>query len=283
MPIEYKSVKAVTMGIEDRTVTGIFCVHGNLDDGDGWTSRGDRSHPGLFGDFTVDGRRRAVFLWQHCSYDPPIATIDLLFEVARADLPQPVLAYAPDATGGVAVKRTYLDTPRGSEVLAGLKAGAITEMSYAYDPTRWDFEKEDDAERYRLPIRNLYEAELYDVSDVCWGMNPATSADGSKRLNWKARPLTDHASAVEAAIVDLVGRIAELKERREKAGRVFSAANYTALEGVAAEQERLAKELRDLLAQAEPKQQQPPDRAEARRLFAEFQRTLARSNGVAIP
>ena len=51
MPMEYKSIKAAVMGFEgERTVTGIFAVHGNIDAGDGWTVR-DRSHPGLFGDF----------------------------------------------------------------------------------------------------------------------------------------------------------------------------------------------------------------------------------------
>ena len=41
------------------------------------------------------------------------------------------------------VTRTYLDTPRANEVLAGLKAGAIAEMSYAYDVTKWDYEEID--------------------------------------------------------------------------------------------------------------------------------------------
>lgn len=273
MPIEYKSVKAAVMGIEDRTVTGIFCVHGNLDDGDGWTSRGDRSHPGLFGDFTVDGRRRAVFLWQHRNQDPPIATIDQLFEVSRTDLPPAVLKYAPDATGGVAVKRTYLDTPRGSEILAGLVAGAITEMSYAYDPKRWDLEKEDDSERYRPPIRNLYEADLYDISDVNWGMNPATSADGSK-----GQPLDVHHATVLATVADYIKRYQQLAKLRAKEGRVLSGENRKRIEDAVKALDDATTALNDLLAATEPKQQ--PDRAELRKLFAEYQRTIARSNGV---
>jgi hypothetical protein len=73
MPLEYKSLKAELMGIEDRTVTGLFAVHGNVDSGDGWSSR-DRSHPGLFGDFLAKGRARAQFLWQHDGSAPPIAS-----------------------------------------------------------------------------------------------------------------------------------------------------------------------------------------------------------------
>lgn len=278
MPIEYKSVKAAVMGIEDRTVTGIFCVHGNLDDGDGWMSRGDRSHPGLFGDFAVDGRKRARFLWQHCSMDPPVATIDQLFEVARTDLPPAVLAYAPDATGGVAVKRTYLsDDPvtRAGWVLSAVKAEAITEMSYAYDPTRWDFEKEDDAEGYRLPIRNLYEADLYDISDVNWGMNPATSADGTK-----AQPLAVHHATVLAAVQDYIKRYQQLSELRAKEGRVLSGENRKRIEDAVKALSDATTALNDLLAATEPKQQQP-DRDAVRRLYLETQRTLARINGVA--
>ena len=69
------------------------------------------------------------------------------------------------------VTRTYLDTPRASEVLAGLKAGAIAEMSYAYDVTKWDYE----IDGKDLPIRNIYTANLLDVSDVNLGMNPASA------------------------------------------------------------------------------------------------------------
>lgn len=261
---EYKSIKAVgTMGIEDRTVTGIFAVHGNVDDGDGWTSSGDRSHPGLFADFTVDGRKRAVFLWQHRMGDPPIATIDKLFEVSKADLPAPVRLYAPDATGGVAVTRTYLETPRGDEVLAGLKAGALSEMSYAYDPKRWDFEKQD-AETYIPPIRNLYEADLIDVSDVNLGMNPATSADGTKD-----RPVGAHGDAVKVAVAGYIARIQDLAERRKKEGRVFSAANYAALKSLADDLEISIGTLRELLAATEPKQ--AGNYAEDRALYLAWQ------------
>ena len=270
--MEYKASKAFTMGIEGRTVTGIFAVHGNIDDGDGWSSR-DRSHPGLFGDFTVDGRKRAVFLWQHNSFDPPIATIDQLFEVARSDLPPAVLTYAPDTSGGTAIKRTYLETDRANEIFAALSAGALSEMSYSYDPTRWDFEKGPSDSDIR--IRNLYEADLYDVSDVNWGMNPATSADGTKALHWKGQPLLAHAGAVEAAIAELAARLVELKTRRLKEGRTFSTANYNALNGIADSLDTLTVDLRGLLSSAEPKQQQ-----DIRQLWLQTQRTLATLNGV---
>lgn len=265
--MEYKASKAFTMGIEGRTVTGIFCVHGNIDDGDGWSTR-DRSHPGLFGDFTVDGRRRAVFLWQHNSMEPPTATIDDLFEVSRADLPPPVLKYAPDASGGTAVKRTYLETERANAVFAALSNGALSEMSYSYDPTRWDFEKGPQDSDIR--IRNLYEADLYDVSDVNWGMNPATSADGTK-----GQPLQNHHAMVLAAIASYTDRYKQLAALRAKDGRVLSGENRKRIEEAVDALNTATTTLNDLLAATEPKQQ-----TDIRQLYLQTQRTLAALNGV---
>lgn len=238
MPIEYKASPSFTLGIEGRTATGIYAVHGNLDDGR------DRSHPGLFGDGTVDGRMRARFLWQHDSSQPPIAKIARVFEVARADLPPAVKLYAPDATGGVAVERTYLETPRGDEVLAALKAGAITEMSYAYEVTRYDIEEADDGP----PVRNLYAADLYDVSDVNWGMNPATSADGQK-----GQPLHIQQSGALAALDGLVNRWEGLHTLRVvKEGRRFSAHSVTEIEEAIGALEAATKRLKQLIAAPEP-------------------------------
>ncbi len=234
--IQYKAAPAFTMGIEGRTVTGVFAVHGNVDDG------GDRSHPGVFGDFSVDGRRRVVHLWQHDASQPPPATIDRIFEVSAADLPPAVRAYAPDATGGVAVQRTYLETPRAEEVLAGLKAGAITEMSYAYVPTRWDYE-ESDASPWGI-VRNIYQSELYDTSDVNWGMNPATSAEGRKDAG---RPLAIAHDTVLAAVAAYTSRYQDLASLRAKEGRVLSEANRTRIKDAVTAMEQARAALQELL------------------------------------
>lgn len=244
MPREYKVAPAFTMGIEDRTVTGVFCVHGNVDSG------GDRSHPGLFGDFTADGRPRVVHLWQHDASCPPIAKIDRLFEVAKADLPAAVRLYAPDATGGVAVQRTYLDTPRGNEVLTCLQAGALSEMSYAYEPTKWDYEEVDGRE---YPVRNLYASDLFDTSDVNWGMNPATSAEGSKGL-----PLITEQTAVRAAVAKLADRWEGLHTLRVvKEGRRFSANSVAEIEAAVAALEAATARLKGLIASPEPEKVSP--------------------------
>lgn len=167
--MEYKTLPQYIKTIEDRTVSGVFAVHGNVDGG------GDRSHPGSFAKTISEGMGRIKFLWMHNPMDPPTAVIKALREIGRDDLPPAVLAAAPEATGGAEVVREYLPTPRGEEILVGIKSGAITEMSYGYDPLKWDIATEGSQR-----VRNLRELRLWDISDVTWGMNPATA--GSKSL-----------------------------------------------------------------------------------------------------
>lgn len=239
---EYKSIpQFVTKAIDDRTVEGVFAVHGNVDAGM------DRGHPGLFGDFTSGGRKRTVFLWQHDAGAPPIATIDRLYEVTAVDLPPAVKAYAPDATGGVAVVRTYLDTPKGNEVLTGLKAGAITEMSYAYEPKEWAYSEEGEGANSRI-VRELKRADLLDVSDVNWGMNPATSADGTKT----GRPILVEHATVLAAVAAYTNRYQQLSELRAKEGRVLSGENRTRIKEAVDALEAARKALDDLLLATDP-------------------------------
>jgi len=161
---EYKTSPQFIKAIDGRTVTGVFAVHGNLDEGR------DRSHPGAFAKTFAEGMRRVKFLWMHNPFDPPTAVIKSLREVSREELPADVLALAPGATGGAEVVREYLPTPRGDEILTGIKAGAINEMSYGYDPVKFDFEQLPDGKT----VRNLREVKLWDISDVTWGLNQAT-------------------------------------------------------------------------------------------------------------
>src|SRR5688572_22101593 len=83
--MEYKAIPQTTTQIDGRTVTGIFAVHGNVDDGN------DRTFPGLFDDFLVNGRGRARFLWQHDGQAPPTAAIENIRELSRDQLPAPIL------------------------------------------------------------------------------------------------------------------------------------------------------------------------------------------------
>jgi HK97 family phage prohead protease len=259
--MEYKSLPQFTKSIEGRTVTGIFAVHGNVDSG------GDRSWPGTFTNTSMNGRERARFLWQHDASAPPVATIKSIREVQRSELPSSVLGFAPDATGGAEVTREYLDTPRADEVLAGIKAGAIEEMSYGYDVTRYDFEETDEKQ-----IRNIREVKLYDISDVNWGMNPATT--GIKRLLLEGAPLAVLADQVEACLTAFTTEALATKERRAKEGRVLSDANRKRISSLQAALTAVLADLDDLLTATEPK-----DAGKVNALYLEFQRIEAQING----
>ncbi len=163
--MDVKTLPTYTKDIDGRSVVGIFAVHGHRDSYD------DISHPGSFGKTLAEGKMRLKYLWQHDFNAPPVAAVKSIREVGRDALPDEVLQRAPDATGGVEVVREYLDTPRGNEVLTGIKAGAIQEQSYGYDAVKFDFNEVDG-----ITIRNLREVRLYEVSDVLWGANDATLA-----------------------------------------------------------------------------------------------------------
>ena len=165
---ERKAGFLMPSSINDRTVTGIFSVFGNMD------SYADIIHNGAFSKTLSERAGRVLHLWQHDMDAPPIALIDSIREVPRQALPAEVLMRAPTATGGAEVTRTYLDTPRANEVLTAIRSGAPLEMSFAFDAIRYDFMESADS-----PIgviRNLRELKLYETSDVNWGANSATVA-----------------------------------------------------------------------------------------------------------
>lgn len=163
---EFKSMPFFVKAVQDRTVAGIFSVFGNED------SVGDIVFPGAFSKTFQERARKTLFLWQHDFSSPPIATIDAVKEVGREALPQEVLSAYPQATGGAEVTRTYLDTPRGNEVLMAIRAGAPLQQSFGFDPIRYDFTESEQKKQ----VRNLREVKLWEISDVLWGANDATRA-----------------------------------------------------------------------------------------------------------
>lgn len=155
---------------DGRTRTGIVAVFGNVDDG------GDRLHPGAFKKTISEGRSRVRHLWNHDFTQPPIASIKDLRELSRDELPAAVLEYAPTATGGLEVTREYYaDNPLSEWILKALNAGDITEMSFGFDVKQYSWTKEGDGVDAKM-IRELKEVQLFDTSDVLWGMNNSTLA-----------------------------------------------------------------------------------------------------------
>ncbi|HEY1409579.1 MAG TPA: HK97 family phage prohead protease, partial [Promineifilum sp.] len=179
---------------------------------------------------------RIRHLWMHDPFQPPTAAIRSMREVGKDELPDEVLSAFPDATGGLEVVREYLSTPRGDEILEGIRQGGINEMSFAYDVVKSRFSEVDDGEGAKRQVRLLSEVRLFETSDVLWGANAATVA--SKTLDYRLAQLEASAAEMSADV---------------KAGRVLSAANLNRLK------EALAV-LSSILLAAEP----PDDDAKAR-------------------
>jgi hypothetical protein len=229
-------------------------VIGNVDDGD------DIVHPGAFTKTLNENRRRVKHLWQHDANQPPTATIVELREVGRDDLPPETRGAFPDAKGGLVVKRTYLATPRGDEILAGIKAGAVTEMSFGYDAMKKDY-----STLNGKSVRNLRELKLYETSDVQWGMNAATRAA-------KSATVTD----LESLISDADGLATAIRVEI-KAGRMISAANMEKLKRVMDALENGLEELETLLGAAEPPAQEAvEDSGKSKTLTVDGRGLLAR-------
>lgn len=224
-PMEYKSFVHQVKEVNGRIVTGYAGIYGNVDSGN------DRTWPGAFKKTIKERAGRVRHLWQHDLTQPPIAAIRELREVGKADLPADVLRQYPDATGGLLVTREYLDTPRGDEVLKGIISGAVSEMSFGYDPVKYDYEGDAKA---GTQIRNLRECRLWDTSDVNWGMNEATLAAKKDPAilftellaNLKAAQGLDPA-ALKAGRVLSASNLARLKAALETLTSILSAAEPT--------------------------------------------------------
>lgn len=188
--MEYKAVPLADVQIEDeRLVKSLFAITGNTDEG------GDVIVKGAFSKSIKERLPigEILVLWQHNTFAPPIGKLETLKEVGRDELPPALRGRFPDATGALYGEWRALDTERGNEVLAGIKAGAITQNSIGYDPVKWDIERPqpdpNDPSIIKMPIRKLREVRLWEGSPVNWGMNRATTnlkhldvEDGDPRL-----------------------------------------------------------------------------------------------------
>ncbi len=222
------------LDLKTRTVVGIFAVHGNIDHGE------DVSINGSFEKWLNSGRSRVRFLWNHNSMNPPIASIKSIREVGRDELPAKVLAWAPEATGGVEVTRKYYeDIPLSEWVFKGIQEGDITEMSYAYEIHSYTM-KEINGE----DIRVLNEIELYDISDVNWGMNPATA--GVKGLPVTGTTFVQHSALVESTVEEFLARVKDRKSFRENEGRTLSELTRGRLAKMVSEIESILRETQPL-------------------------------------
>lgn len=143
-PVEVKAADEDEPGVFEAIVS----VFGNVDRG------GDRVLKGAFAR-TLKDRGLPPILWSHDFGRPPIG----------------VALDAKEVDEGLWIKaRLFLDdSARAREVNAGLKHGAISEFSFAYDVKEAAPVTEDGEDIYELK-----DLDLWEVSPVVVGMNPAT-------------------------------------------------------------------------------------------------------------
>lgn len=219
--MEYKQINSPKV-VKGRTVVGFAAVLGNID------GVGDRIMPGAFKKTISESSGRIRHLWMHDPYQPPTAVITDLVELDSAQLPEELVRDHPEVTGGLQVSREYLETPRGDEILKGVKSGAITEMSIGYSAIKFDFE-EVSRDGMTSVIRNLREIRLFDTSDVVWGANELTLAAKSELFP----ALAFYQSRMSTPEISLISDIAAVLQSSLsdswKSGRVLSARNLERL------------------------------------------------------
>jgi len=174
------------------------------------------------------------------------------------DWSQPIaktLSAVETAEGLVIRGQFNLDTQRGREAFSDIKFGIIDEFSIGYRVMKESFDAE------QKDIRQLDELDLFEWSPVLVGMNPATEL-----LTIKSDVPATLASQVDTMLAygtQLANRFESLRDLRAKDHRQLSAAKR--------QQINACKDLFDrLLAVPSPK----ADDAEARRIYAEYLKTL---------
>lgn len=167
-PSEIKAIPTFIKSIEGRVVEQIYSVFGVID------MYRDRIKKGAFKKTINERIDKIRILWQHDMRQPPIGVLLEAYEIPRGKLPAEVKEKYPEATGGLLGVTEYLETPRGEEILMGIRKEALRENSIGFDTIQSrivDHVVNDDV---KIKIRELTEIRLWDLSPVNWGANPAT-------------------------------------------------------------------------------------------------------------
>ncbi len=170
--LEQAQFKAIQQArAQPDAIEGLFTVHGVV------SACGTRTHPGCFKGVNY---RNVEYLHQHDRQYGNVARIKALWEITRDELPAYVRAAYPEATGGAVIVRAYLDTENGRAARQWVTGGHLKHMSYEFTPHRTTTRTLADGRT----VRDLYEVDLVEVSDIHEGAVPGTMAiSGTKRMS----------------------------------------------------------------------------------------------------
>jgi HK97 family phage prohead protease len=258
--LPFASIKAEADG---RTIKGIAGVIGNVD------SQNDRILSGAFASTIAnefEKQKRVRHLWNHSFANPPTASITELKEIGRDQLPPAVLEKAPDAQGGLMVTRRYYDAELSNWILEAIKGGDITEMSFGYEPVQYEIKIEVNTDTgEETEIRELKEIRLFDTSDVLWGANAATIAEGAK----SARTL--HTRPLDVLVTELWQIVGQIKAGRRNATNDEKLINSIHSAAVSLG----ATECKGILTEAEPDEDSDTEKVQRRLALADSSRRLS--------
>lgn len=156
--MERKFVQCDVKAAGDRKISGYGAVFGNVDRG------GDVVMPGAFAKSIASGRKVRM-LWQH----RPDEVIGLWVKVSEDE-------------NGLLVEGELADTPKGNEVHALLKQGALDGLSIGYRTVDVEWSGES---------RLIKEAELWEVSIVTFPMNEMARVDAVKAAEMSRRDVEE--------------------------------------------------------------------------------------------
>jgi HK97 family phage prohead protease len=192
MKIEHKSFgfEVKEVDLEHGTFDGYASTFGVVDDGM------DVVEPGAFAK-TIQERFKRIRVGYNHNLDDPIGRPLTLAEHTREQLPESLRARFPQATGGLYTKSQISLTSRGRDVLTLLRDGVLNEMSFAYDPIKFDF---DENPATKAQVRHLREVRLWEYGPVTWGMNEAAAILGAKSVvPFQDLPLADEGAGWDGA------------------------------------------------------------------------------------
>lgn len=180
------------LDLERGVFDGYASVFGVVDDSH------DIVEPGAFAKTIQEhlpaGRIKVGF---NHDFNNPIGKPLVIEEHPRDRLPEKLLARFPQATGGLYTQSQISMTSRGRDVLTLLRDGVLSEMSFAYDPIKFDFEAIGET---KGQVRHLREVRLWEYGPVTWGMNEAALIVGAKSVvPFQDLPLADEDRAWDAA------------------------------------------------------------------------------------
>lgn len=173
--------KALSGKDEPGTFEALVSVFGNVDYG------GDRVQRGAFkrtlAEWAAKGRSIPV-LWSHDSETVPIG----------------VVGKASESNNGLRVKATLFveDNPLARSVYAAMKGGALQEFSFGYG-----VKDSKDTVEGGQQVRILKDLDLFEVSPVFRGMNPATSLLAVK----KAMDVTEEIKTLRLRLDELEAQV----------------------------------------------------------------------------